>query len=106
MKNLVGVRVADARERARIGERALQRMPLGGERGAELGLRALEDVDAARIVLGELCLAAHDIERGALFLARLREQQGPALEIEGREPDFAWDLGALVLPLQAAGDHE
>ncbi len=50
MKDLVRIRVADAAEQTRVGERALQRVALAHERGAEAGEVGVQDLETAGIV--------------------------------------------------------
>ena len=82
MQDLVRIGVADAAEQVRVGQRALDRVVLAGERIVELLERCLERLDAAGIERGKRRLTAHHLHRRALLRAGFREQQGAAREFE------------------------
>src|SRR5690606_5182199 len=71
VQDLVRVRVADPAEQALIRERALERVPLARDRVREAREVRLERLRAAAVELRERRLAAHEVERRALLLARL-----------------------------------
>ena len=108
VQDLVRVGVADAAEQMRIGERALQRVALAGERLVKLFARGVERLDAAGIERAQRRLAAHQLQRGALLRARFGEEQRAVLEGERGEhllrphPRFL----AGLPPAQPPGDHE
>ena len=106
VEDLVGVSVADAAEEPRVGERALQRVVLGEERGAEGGEVGCQHLDAARVERAQPVLAGDDVQRGALARARFGHEQRAGRELERGEPDFARDGRATRPPAQAAGDHQ
>src|SRR6185369_11747546 len=77
MQDLVAVRVADAAEEPRVGQRALERVALAHEDVAErLGIR-VEHLEAAGIVGGEPGLSPYEVQRGTLSRAGLRQHEGP-----------------------------
>src|SRR5438105_3384063 len=88
MKDLVGVRVANATEQMRIGQCALERTILGGERRAKLFERRIQRFDAARIERADSVKAVDELNRRALLRARLREDQRAAREFEGGQDQF------------------
>ena len=106
MEDLVGIGVADAAERVRIGERALERMALARERFGELRERDLQWLEAAAIVRAQRFLAAHDVDRGAPLRARLGEHERAVVEVERRQADLTRHFRAPRKPLEAPGDHE
>ena len=107
MKNLVGVRVADAAEEMRIGQRALQRVALLLQRRARM-LRAL-------LVIGSSPPGSNDARASSpsttcsdarFCVAASVSSSSPAAEVESREPDLARDGGAALPPLEPARDHQ
>ena len=72
-------------EQARVGERALQGVVLGGECQAELLDRRVQHLEPAGVERRERGLALDDVERRALPRARLGELQRSGRELEGRE---------------------
>ncbi len=106
MEDLVGVGVADAGEDARVGERALERVVLGGEHRAERLERRAHHLDSAAIVRSKRVLAFDQVERGPLLGARLAQDERARREVEGGEPDLPRQLGARFLPGEATGDHQ
>ena len=103
VKDLVRIRVADSREQARIGQRALQRVVLATQRGLEFVERAHERLDPAAL---ELVERSGEMDRGALLRRRLREHQRAGWEIEGGKADLSRDLRSPLEPLEPAGDHQ
>ncbi len=106
VEDLVGVRVADPREERRVGERALERMPLAAERVRELRARTCERLETAGIEGRERRLAGDDVERRAPRGAGLGELQRALDEVEGRETDALRQRRPRRLPLEASRDHE
>src|SRR2546430_13533659 len=90
VEDLVRIRVADSREQARIGQRALQRVVLATQRGLEFVERARERLDPAAL---ELVERSGEMDRGALLRRRLREHQRAGRSEErrvGREGRSRW----------------
>jgi photosystem II stability/assembly factor-like uncharacterized protein len=106
VQDLVGVGVSDAAEDVRIGERALQRVVVGGQTGAECVEIRAQHFEPAAIVLGERGCAAHDVNRGLPLRSGLRQQERSPCEVERREPDFARDRGPTLPPPESSGDHQ
>ena len=106
MQDLVGVRVADAAEDPRVGQRALERVVLPGERVAECRQVRVKDLEAARVVLAQTGFATDEMQRGPPFRARLGQDHRPRREVEAGETDLSRQLGARGLPMEAARDHE
>jgi len=105
VQDLVGVRVADAAEEARVGQRALDGVVLGDQpRGERVACRR-HDVDAARVERSERFTPLDDMERCAPLLARLGERERAAGKGEERERVRRRRLAALE-PAQPSGDHE
>ena len=67
---------------------------------------AVEDVEAAAVVLRQLVRSTHDVQRGALLRALLREEQRADGEVEGRQPAALGDRDVALAPAQPAGDHQ
>jgi hypothetical protein len=106
VEDLVRVGVADPREEPRVGERPLQRVVLAPERRGERLRRRSDRVEAARVVLGERCLAPDDVERRALLRPRLRQEERAALEVERGEVDLAREPPAGLSPTEPSRDHQ
>ena len=90
----------------RIGERALERVVLPRDRGAELLRVAGEWIDPACVERMERGLTPHEVYRGAPLCARLGQRERARREVEGRESDLARHLGAPGLPVKSARDHQ
>ncbi len=106
MQDLVGIRIADAAEQRRIGERALDRMVLAGQRRREGVARGAERLEAAGIVQRQRALAVQQMERGASLGACLGQHQAALGEVERGEPEAADEHRARRPPVQPAGDHQ
>src|SRR2546428_3515562 len=106
MQDLVGVRVADAAEDPRVGQRALERVVLPGERVAERRQVRVKYLEAARVVRAQTGFATDEMQRGPPLRARLGQDDRPRREVEAGETDLSWQLGARALPMEAARDHE
>ena len=106
MQDLIRIRVADAAEETRIGQRALQRVVLASERHVEDLESDAEHFDPARIVSRERVAAGDDVQRCAARRASFGEQQRGVSEIERGEAQTRGNLHARLLPLKTAGDHE
>jgi hypothetical protein len=106
VQDLVGIGVADAAEQARVGERALQRVVLQGERAAERLEVDLEYLEAARIMRRERVFALHEVQRCPLLGAEFGQREAAVGEVEGSERMPAGELRARLSPVQAAVDHE
>src|SRR5215813_64384 len=106
MQDLVGVRVADAAEEVRIGERALERVVLAAESLREGLQLAADDLDSARVQRVEAGGSAHDVDARALLRAGLGEDERAARillrgrEVETREADLAGHRRRRRLPLE------
>src|SRR5205807_2590150 len=88
MENLVRIRVADAGDDARVGERALQRVVLTAKRGEQIVRGDRERLDAAGIERAEFTLIGENVQRCTLPAGRLGEEQRARREIERREADL------------------
>src|SRR4051812_23321847 len=121
MQDLVGVRVPDAAEEVRIGQRSLQRVVLRAETLRKGIGRRVEDLEAVRRQCSQRGGTANEMKTRALLAARLGEQERARLlldralaglrcaggrEVERREPDPAGHACAERLPLEASCDHE
>ena len=106
MKDLVGVRVADSREEPRIGQRALDRMVLAGERGAKAREVGFEDLEPSARMLGDGLLAADQVEGGAFLRTRFGQYERPLRKVERRERRAAGEPRAPGTPVETARDHQ
>src|SRR5262245_41743647 len=106
MQNLIGVRVADAAERARIGERAFQRVILGGQSRAEFFERRLEHFETTRVLRLQRLAAAEYEKRCATLRACLGQRERAGVEREDGECRARATLGACGKPVQPARDHQ
>ena len=90
VQDLVRIRVADAGEEARIGQRAFQRMVLAKQDvDANVFEIGVEDLDAPGIHRVERRLALNEMQRGAPLGAGLGESERAAVELEQRQGDLA-----------------
>lgn len=106
MEDLVRVRVPDAAERARVGERALERVILALQRGGEgvaVDLEGLEAAGGERLQTG---LADNEVECGAALGAGFGEPEEAGIEGEHCEQIATAELGRGGVPMQPAGDHQ
>jgi hypothetical protein len=90
----------------RIRQRAFERVILTRQGLAKLRDARREHLEAARVVRGELRLAANQIQRGSPLRAGLRQNQRQVRKIECRETDLAGDFRAGLKRPEAAGDHQ
>ena len=86
VQNLVGVRVADAAQEARIGERALERVALAEEDVTKLREVRLQDLEPERRERGEPVGAAHEVQRGALLRAGFGQEQRAGRKSKAARP--------------------
>ena len=109
VQDLVRVRVADAAEEVRIGQRALERVVLARERRVELLERRRRAArgrrDRAR---ASAASPAHELQRRALLRARLGQQQRAVREVERRQDHLRPDArrSARLAPAQPPRDHQ
>src|SRR5262245_58738551 len=106
MKNLVGVRVADATEQMRIGQRALDRVISALKRFGKRRKIRVHHFEATRIVLSKHSLTLYEVQRRLPLGTRFSENQRSVLKIEGKQADFAGDGSAGRLPSKASRDHQ
>ena len=110
MQDFVGIRIADAAEQMRIGQRALDGVILVREPRGEGVAIEREDVDAAGIERCERGAAMQHVQRGAPLRSRFGEGKRPARKLEQRERDLCRRLPAAILrfrqPLQAPCNHQ
>ena len=105
VQNLVGVRVADAAEEMRIGQRALERVVLPPQRLANSSAVDVKHLEAAGIECGQRLLAPNQIQRGAPLRARLGQQQRAVGKSNAARPTLPGTF-APPPPAEAAGDHQ
>ena len=98
--------VADPADNPRIGQRPLERAILSQEGISEFTEVHLQRLYSPWIEAAQCLLTPHDMERGPLVCARLREQERTAREVEGRVSPFLGDGGARLLPLETPAHHE
>ena len=106
VQDLVRERAADPGEEARIRQRALERVALAEERGAEVGERGVEDLDPARVERREVRLAADEVEPRAPLRPRLDEEERAGREVERGETPLPRDRPAGLGPPEPARDHQ
>src|SRR5215472_3060743 len=106
VEDLVRIRVADAAEEPRVGERPLQGVVLATKRGGELLGSGLHRVDASAVQGAHLVLAAEQPQLRSLLGAGLGEDERAGGEIERREADPSRHRRAAGSPVEPAGDHE
>src|SRR6185437_14982247 len=106
MQNLVRVRVADAAEQSRIGERSLECVILQRELCAErIGCR-VERLDAASIERAKRGLALYRVQRCAARSARFCQKQRSRRKTEARQHGARWTLLSRCAPAEPSRDHE
>lgn len=106
MQNFVRVCIADAADVARICERALQGMILGGERRAERFGSGFEHLNSTGVQRLESSFALNDVQRSPAFGARLGQGEGATFEIKRGQVLAAGKLDARGLPMKTSGNHE
>jgi hypothetical protein len=106
VKDLVGVRVADAGEQGRVGEGTLERVALAPKRGAEAGKVRLEHLQAAAVKGHKRSGAAHNVQRRAPLCSGLGQQKRPRREIKALKAHFPRHISLRLAPVQPPGDHE
>src|SRR5690242_21886980 len=80
--DLVRIRVADAAEQMRVGERPLERAAVRLQSRGEFPGTGLEDLEPARIHRGERRLALDQVDRCAPLRSGLGEDQRRGVEFE------------------------
>ena len=105
MQNLVGVGIADPTQQPRIGQRALQRMVLGSQRGAKRIEVGFKHVNSACIQRGEINLASNDMQRRPPLAPSLSQSEGAVRKIECRQILSAAEFRLALLPVQASRNH-
>src|SRR5579864_4091330 len=100
VQDLIGIRVADAAQQARIGKSSLQRAIFDRERGAERGEMTREDVNSPGIDGAQAFLAAEDMQRCAALGAGFGKHERTAGKIEGHKILPARKLGLRRPPVQ------
>ena len=106
VQDLVGIGVADPAEHPRVGQRTLEGMILAAQRPGELGGAGVEHFQAAAVEVGKAGGPGDQMQRGALVLGNLGEQQAAVIEIECHQATPASQRGATFAPVQAPGDHQ
>src|SRR6266849_5017276 len=106
MQDLVAIGVAYARKQIWIGQGALDSVVAGQQPRSELIQGSVQRLQPAAVILGECGLAAQQVNRGALLLRRLSEQQRAVREVEGRQANLAGNRRPAILPPKAARDHQ
>jgi hypothetical protein len=91
MKNLVGVRVADAAEQMWVGQRTLQRVITAPERFGKRCEIDVHHLDPSWIVLSKLGLTLDDMQRRLPLGTRLGKDQSAILKVECEQADFSGD---------------
>jgi hypothetical protein len=92
----------------RVGQRALKRMALAGERLVKFLRCRFERFDAAGIERAKRRHTAHDLQRRAFLRPRFGEQKRAVVELQRREHDLRADARLLSgrAPAQTPGDHQ
>ena len=106
VQDFVGVRVADAGEEPRIGQRPLQRVVLARKaRGERREVRVL-DLQAAGVEARERRLADDEVQRARRFVPASVNASVPSRELESRERDPRRRLRRVLEPAQPPRDHQ
>src|ERR1041385_9000608 len=109
MQDFIRVRVANAAEQARIGERALECVILVRERMRKFRQRAVQHIESTWIMSREIFLALHQVQRRALLGSRFGEQKRSVREVESCETALRFRLGAdwaPRTPVQSPRNHQ
>src|SRR5579864_558903 len=104
MQYLIGVRVADAAENVRVGERALQRVIGPAERGSERFAADLQRLDSTGVQRVQSRFTLNHVERSAALRSRFRQPEPSVVELERGEHVSAAHLWCAGAPMQPAGD--
>src|SRR5262249_18241472 len=92
VQDFVRISIADSTEQPGISNRSLQRMVAAGERLTKCAQGTPKHFQSARVHRAQSCFAPDNVERGAPFGTRFREQQSPGSKIEGREANLSGEL--------------
>src|SRR5712664_12586 len=106
MQDLIRIRVADATQYARIGQRPLQRAVFGRKRVSKGVEIARENLDSSRVDRTQTLLASENMQRCAVLCARFRKRKRAADKIKGCQTLAACQLCSSGLPVQPAGNHQ
>src|ERR1043166_1569124 len=106
MQNLVGVRVADAAEEPRVGERTLDRVILQAKARGEILECRVEGLESSAAELGESVATANEMQRGAAFRSGFGEREYAGRKLERGEVVATAGFGTFRLPVQSTGDHQ
>src|SRR6202030_3692363 len=85
VQDLVRVRVSDAAEQTRIGQRTLQGLILHLQSLGEVGQRAVADFESTHVELRKRVGTAHQVQRRATLRAGFSERDPSVPELENRE---------------------
>src|SRR5215472_642659 len=105
-QNFVGVGVADAAEKTRVSEGALQGVICGEQNGGELLRVGLENLNATGIQLAKSGLARNHMERGAFLGASFGPEKGSHGKVKRREAARWRDFHAAGPPVKPARNHQ
>ena len=92
MQDLVGVRVPDAAEQTRIGERSLDRVILAAKSRGEVAEVGVQHLESAAVELRERVRALDDVNGRASLRPRLGEVEVAGIELERGLRELAGDL--------------
>jgi len=106
VQDLVGIGIPDAREQARVGQRALGRMVFPRQRFAEPGEVHSEHLDPPAVELRESRFACNQVERRPLLRRGLGKHERAVGKVERRECSAAADLRPALSPVQPARNHQ
>ena len=106
MQNLVGIGVADATEDRRVGEGALQGVPLRGQPPAKLRWSGAQHLQAPGVHGGQCHAVGGRVQRGAVGATGLGDEQGPAIDIDGRKANLLGKSGSVWQPAEAPRNHQ
>jgi hypothetical protein len=106
MQDLIRIGVADTAHETRIGQGALQRMVLGGERGAESIHIRTENVDAAGIDRAQTLFAAQHVQRRPPLRSRFGKRKCAVRKIERRQVLTPCKFDLRRTPVQPPRDHQ
>ena len=106
MQDLVGVRVADAGEEPRIGQRPLQRVVLARKARGERREVDVPDLEAAGVEALERRFTDDVVQRRPPLGSGFGERERAFSELERRKRDPGRRFGAALEPAQPARDHE
>ena len=105
-QNFVGIGVADAAEKAGVGEGALERVVRGEKDRRKARRIGLENFEAAGIESEKASFSRDEMKRSALLRTSFGPEKRASGKIKGSEAPRRRNFDTAGAPVQAAGNHQ